>query len=581
MASDTLSEFECYDGSAVTKSYNLLSQYGLINAASAQEREELAFAVIASLPRPNIASLQCRIEPLLRLDVLGLLPDEVALQVLSYLPCEALLTCSLVSRRWRALADDQSLWRHLCLARGWRWRTPLGGQRQTNEREFVAERVLGDDDDEGMGDDEGSGNFESQELLDYLGQPSTVPSCLQLPSAAPATVGRDMSLSAELSRCNGSVPHFQAVSSEFLLDAIPDYKLLHRTHLKLQHRVLSGSYNLSDLQHGSPNKHSSTIYCLQLYTYPESGEQVLFTGSKDRSIREWHLASGKVTRVLERVHESSVLSLCVRDDLLASGGSDCRVVIWDLRNDSELKVIEDHLDSVLCVRFDETRLISCSKDQTVRTYLLPDFRPEHVFYDHRAAVNSVAISSAHIISASGDRSLRLRDAKTGALLRTYEDHHDRGIATIDFRPPFVLSGSSDRHLCLIDITTSNGWSTSASACAAHRGLARAGGTEASSVDGRTISNGESRRGRTRLRAHEDLVRSVALSDDIVVSGSYDHTVKVWDRKTGALIVDLAGGHTGRIFCVACDAAKIVSCGEDQKICIWDFSHGIDISFIEF
>ncbi|EEB97167.1 hypothetical protein MPER_03565, partial [Moniliophthora perniciosa FA553] len=35
-----------------------------------------------------------------------------------------------------------------------------------------------------------------------------------------------------------------------------------------------------------------------------------------------------------------------------------------------------------------------------------------------------------------------------------------GIASIDFRPPFVLSGSSDKHLRLFDITTLQGWSTS-------------------------------------------------------------------------------------------------------------------------
>jgi len=79
--------------------------------------------------------------------------------------------------------------------------------------------------------------------------------------------------------------------------------------------------------------------------------------------------------------------------------------------------------------------------------------------------------------------------------------------------------------------------------------------------------------------HGDLVRSVALGQDFVLSGSYDLSIKVWDRKTGALVADLTGGHTGRIFCVDFDFKKIVSCGEDQRICVWDFSHGIDTSFI--
>ena len=90
----------------------------------------------------------------------------------------------------------------------------------------------------------------------------------------------------------------------------PNFKLLHQTHVRLRNRFASGSYTLSNLQtRGAPNSHSNTIYCLQLYTYPETGAQVLFTGSKDRTIREWDLTTGSVIRVLEvpEVHESSVL----------------------------------------------------------------------------------------------------------------------------------------------------------------------------------------------------------------------------------------------------------------------------------
>lgn len=37
----------------------------------------------------------------------------------------------------------------------------------------------------------------------------------------------------------------------------------------------------------------------------------------------------------------------------------------------------------------------------------------------------------------------------------------------------------------------------------------------------------------------------------------DTFVKVWDRKTGALITNLTGGHTGRIFCVGFDFKKVL------------------------
>ena len=78
----------------------------------------------------------------------------------------------------------------------------------------------------------------------------------------------------------------------------------------------------------------------------------------------------------------------------------------------------------------------------------------------------------------------------------------------------------------------------------------------------------------------------------------DHRrAQVWDRTTGALVADLAGGHTGRIFCIGFDCTKVVSCGEDQvsmdtplkpptynrifkKICIWDLAYGLDTSFLK-
>ncbi len=47
-----------------------------------------------------------------------------------------------------------------------------------------------------------------------------------------------------------------------------------------------------------------------------------------------------------------------------------------------------------------------------------------------------------------------------------------------------------------------------------------------------------------------------------MSGSYDKTIKIWDRRSGTLVADLTGGHTGRILCIAFDKTKVVSCGED-------------------
>jgi len=295
------------------------------------------------------------------------------------------------------------------------------------------------------------------------------------------------------------------------------------------------------------------------------------------------LSTGKVERILDGVHEGSVLSLCAHGQYVASAGSDGLVAVWDIPTGKVLKVINDHVDSVLCVRFDDTRLVSCSKDYTVRTYLFPGLEPHLVLDSHRAAVNAVALSPTQIVSASGDRSISLWDANTGARIHCFEGHHTRGIASIDFSPPFIVSGSSDKHVRLVDSTNLlRGWSTNPTTFEAEAVPIAPLSPTCETCGGDMVGKRAKRRWsrRKEFEAHRQLVRTVVFGGEFVLSGSYDQTVKVWDRKTGALVADLTGGHMGRVFCVGFDATKIVSCGEDQKICIYDFGHGIDTSFVK-
>ena len=64
---------------------------------------------------------------------------------------------------------------------------------------------------------------------------------------------------------------------------------------------------------------------------------------------------------------------------LASAGSDRQVAVWHLETNKLVNVLCDHEDSVLCVRFDDKRLVSCSKGESgffkieQFTFLTPKF----------------------------------------------------------------------------------------------------------------------------------------------------------------------------------------------------------------
>ena len=295
-----------------------------------------------------------------------LLPTEVALHIFSYLPSKALLRCALVSRRLaHTLADDYTLWKRLCITKDWHWKNPPSRPHLESPTSHPTQH---DTDDEGMGDEEieatlsvlnvDDSGFESIIANDSWEDLSlAVPSPQGSGARSRSFIGPAHSTSAhnsKLAPCNPSpvAPITQSVQHQH-----PNYKLLHLTHTRLRHRFLSGSYRLSTLQsRGSPASHTNTIYCLQLYTYPETGTQVLFTGSKDRTIKEWDLATGAVLRTIEGVHEGSVLSICVSGNyLLASAGSDSNVVVWDLVENKVVKVIDDQRGQRLSVFVSMTR----------------------------------------------------------------------------------------------------------------------------------------------------------------------------------------------------------------------------------
>ena len=117
-----------------------------------------------------------------------------------------------------------------------------------------------------------------------------------------------------------------------------------------------------------------------------------------------------------------------------------------------------------------------------------------------------------------------------------ENRHYFRIASIDFQPPYILTGSSDKHLRLIDMTTSQGWSTSPEY---HYPDATS-----DTIPSLLLSSAPSNNARLMCQVcgsenvhvvppgvhgpcvHSDLVRSVALGQDFVMSGSYDLSIKV-------------------------------------------------------
>lgn len=197
------------------------------------------------------------------------------------------------------------------------------------------------------------------------------------------------------------------------------------------------------------------------------------------------------------------------------------------------------LVTACAVTSDGRRVVSASGDKTLRIWDMETGRVLAILQGHDSGVTACAVTpdGRRVVSASGDKTLRVWDMETGRVLATLCGHNDRVTAccvTPDGR--WLISASADRTLGV--------W-------ALDGGDLRVFGT---------------------LEGHTDRVTACAVTPDgrRVVSASWDHTLRIWDLPRARPIAALHG-HTDQV--TACtvtpDGRRAVSASKDETLRIWD------------
>jgi WD40 repeat protein len=186
--------------------------------------------------------------------------------------------------------------------------------------------------------------------------------------------------------------------------------------------------------------------------------RLLASGSEDRTIKLWDVATGREVRTLTG-HTDRVWSVAFSPDgrLLASGSDDYTIKLWEVATGSLVRSLTGHTDDVESVAFspDGRLLASGSLDNTIKLWEVATGSLVRSLTGHTSGVSSVAFSPDGRLLASGsdDGTIKLWDVASGSLVRTLTGHTG-GVGSVAFSPDgrLLASGSDDDTIKLWDIS---------------------------------------------------------------------------------------------------------------------------------
>ncbi len=187
--------------------------------------------------------------------------------------------------------------------------------------------------------------------------------------------------------------------------------------------------------------------------------QTLVSSGQDRRIIVWNLATGEPNGIISQ--ERIVYALAFSPDgILASGGEDNIVKIWNVKDRTFLKSFEGHQDAVraIVVSPDGKYLISGSWDKTIKVWELESGKLITTFKGHKDRVVTVAISndSRTVFSGSIDNTIKVWSIENARLITTLSQHHNWVLALATTQQENLLvSGSKDSSIKLWQYKSTN------------------------------------------------------------------------------------------------------------------------------
>ncbi|KAJ2720691.1 SCF ubiquitin ligase complex subunit cdc4 [Coemansia sp. Benny D115] len=522
--------------------YNLPSIMSTYDNLPTNMQTYLLYQLLRRTPRPVLQFATQTMLPVLHRDFIGGLPSEAAHHVLKFMDTRTLCRAACVSRRWQAVIDgDRAVWRAKLLDAKYVPETPR--VHPLCHTHF------------------GLGPEPERPITHNL--PTMAE--LQLAQLAPrthsarATYQLQQQLQQQRTQHDSDTASYSPPANPFKERFATDYRLNRNWHegkCRQFNFVCDGG---------------SVVTCVQLT------EKYIIAGFDTKNIFVLDINTGEAVRQLVG-HEGGVWALAVVGNTIISGSTDRSVRIWDLETGKCTHVFSGHSSTVRClqvllptdvrtskeramgmpVRYEpsEPLIITGSRDTTLRVWKLPSpkFDPS---YSPRTGLAPARGASRYSNpqAAGGDPAATL-----GSRLSSQPADSDDSNMVVD-----AEENDSDQSAAPVSSTgptTRSATDDPADAASDDAAYDASDNPRANPYFVRTFEG------------HTDSVRAVAGYGNMVVSGSYDFSIRVWNLESGSLVHRLEG-HTSKVYTIVLDTDQhlIFSGSMDGTIRVWNWDTG--------
>ena len=463
------------------------------------------------------------VNPALKCDFLRLLPVELCLNVIGNLDVKTLCSAAQVSKRWRQLIDSsEKVWQRLFDADNF---VLQEGELPRAIREGWGWQSVSQRDD-----------FE-KDLSAFRFSSSDTD--LSISSHLYASRPRDNPLTTAQSVSNATQPKRSKRKPK------AKSKSTSRKQPKRMQAASTGSVDLDeealpDMTSAEGPYAAANAAAVEV-PYPGIGLPTLKNLHLFKSIymrhyiirKSWMQDEITPRHIAFRAHQRHVVT-CLQFDSnkILTGSDDSNINVYDTQTGALLKTLSGHEGGVWALQYEGNVLVSGSTDRTVRVWDIQEGRCTQVFQGHTSTVRCLQILMPTCVGDTPD-----------------------GRNFMMPKQPLIITGSRDSNLRV--------WK-----------LPKSGESDFLPTGPTIEETAECPYFVRTLAGHHHSVRAIAAHADVLVSGSYDCTVRVWKISTGETVHRLQG-HTQKVYSVVLDHKRnrCISGSMDNLVKVWSLDTG--------